>query len=226
MTDSTPQPYFPQDLENYAPWVAKYGLRYPYGECQCGCQEKTSISAKGRSRDYTKKGHPVRFVWGHTRIGCFDQPTLKDAFLARVTPRDESDCWIWEGSITAKGYGVFKHGDTHYRAHRASYLIYRGPIPDGVNVCHNCPSGDNPLCVNPAHLWLGDHIANQRDKIKKDRQAKGETQGSVKLTEDDIRHIRHLAQRGERYAHIAKTYQIDASTASDIARRKSWKHIP
>lgn len=223
MTDLTPVPYFPQDLENYAPWVAEYGLHYPYGQCQCGCGQKTNLA--DRARRGNRKNHPNRIVWGHTRVGP-DQPTLKAAFLERVTPKGKNDCWLWEGCTTPKGYGTFKYGDTHYRAHRASYLIYKGPIPKDMNVCHNCPDGDNPLCVNPAHLWLGDHVDNQKDKIEKDRQAKGETQGSAKLTESDVRHIRHLAQHGKRYADIADTYQIHISTVAGIVRHETWKHIP
>lgn len=223
MTDLTPVPYFPQDLENYAPWVAKHGLRYPYGECQCGCGQKTGIA--GKTEGYTLKNHPTRTTVGHIRRGQLTQPTLKDAFLVRVTPKGGEECWIWQGATFRSGYGRFKYGDTHYRAHRASYELFKGPIPEGLNVCHNCPDGDNRLCVNPAHLWLGDHVDNQKDKIKKDRQAKGETQGSAKLTEIDVRHIRQLAQKGEKYVEIAKIYQINASTASDIARHKSWRHI-
>lgn len=58
-------PYFPPDLENYAPWVARYGLRAPYGKCQCGCEQDASIIAKSNYSAGRKMGHPARFVHGH-----------------------------------------------------------------------------------------------------------------------------------------------------------------
>ena len=142
MQDCTPTPYFPQDLENYAPWVTKHGLRYPYGQCQCGCGQKVEIAKQ--NREFLRKGHPNRVIRGHSRVGP-DQPTLKDAFLARVSPKGENDCWIWEGHILISGYGSFKYGDTFYRAHRASYEIFKGPIAKDTNACHNGPDRDNTV---------------------------------------------------------------------------------
>lgn len=96
-------------------------------------------------------------------------------FWSKVQKSPEPDgCWIWTGARFHDDYGNFnlegrrgKRSET--RAHRVSWLIHRGPIPDGLCVCHNCPGGDRPDCVNPGHLWLGTHLQNMLDREAKER---------------------------------------------------------
>ena len=77
-------------------------------------------------------------------------------------------CHIWTASVNHKGYGTVGFNGKTYRAHRVSYTIYKGQIPDGLQVCHRC---DNPPCVNPAHLFLGTQSDNEKDKIAKGRNS-------------------------------------------------------
>lgn len=80
------------------------------------------------------------------------------------------DCWGWAASTAPKGYGCLGLGGGRVgRAHRVSYELHYGPIPDGLHVLHTC---DNPGCVNPAHLRLGTNADNVAD-----RQAKGRYRG-------------------------------------------------
>lgn len=76
-------------------------------------------------------------------------------------------CWLWRSAIVANGYGGVKHNGKMVRAHRASWLIHYGPIPDGLQVCHRC---DVKPCVNPEHLFVGTHKDNMRDCVEKGRR--------------------------------------------------------
>lgn len=78
-----------------------------------------------------------------------------------------STCWNWIAGKSDKGYGSFCYNNKNYPAHRASWTIHYGRIPDGLLVCHKC---DNPQCVNPNHLFLGTHRDNARDMVRKDRR--------------------------------------------------------
>lgn len=76
-----------------------------------------------------------------------------------------SGCWEWKAARAPQGYGKFKaFGQT--LAHRVSFIVHRGPLNDQICVLHKC---DNPPCVNPDHLFLGDRKANNRDRQQKGR---------------------------------------------------------
>lgn len=82
-------------------------------------------------------------------------------------------CWPWRGNLDRAGYGRFgcSHSGGMYAAHRVSWFLRHGRQPDGY-VCHAC---DNPRCVNPDHLWLGDAVSNMRDMAAKGRARRQNT---------------------------------------------------
>ena len=130
----------------------------------------------------------------------------------------KGDCWIWSGAKNHQGYGKTHMNNNEYLpAHRMSYLLFKGEIPEGMFVCHQC---DNRSCVKPAHLWLGTHMENMIDMVEKDRQ-------SSKLTAQDVYDIRRFSEEPREYTNkqLTEMYDVAAATISNIVARRTWKHI-
>ena len=142
-----------------------------------------------------------------------------DRFYDKITPVTESGCWLWEANTNAGGYGTIGYKGKIVKAHRLSYILHNGDIPDGLHVLHKC---DVRCCVNPDHLFVGTHLDNMRDCSKKGRKSKkpvnvGESNARCKLTDDQVSEIRASS---ENYKAIAGRYDVNPST---ISRIKSGK---
>ena len=154
--------------------------------------------------------------------GTLTQQRL-DNFWAKVDKsQGDSGCWLWTGAKQGgRGgkYGAFQLGwKKQKRAHRLSFEITNGPIPGGMMVCHVC---DVPLCVNPAHLFLGTAKENTDDMDAKNRRVncKGQRNGASKLTIETVRNI-YLDPRTNR--EIAQDCNISPNLVSQIRHRKIW----
>jgi hypothetical protein len=133
-------------------------------------------------------------------------------------------CWVWTGGRFKSGYGVIYVGGKNVKVHRYSYILAVGD-PGALNVLHKC---DTPLCVNPAHLFLGDHADNVRDMVSKCRHPRGETHGKATVTDDVVREIRRLYKGRSVTTGIyplALRYGVSPGTISGIVQRRTWKHI-
>jgi len=98
-----------------------------------------------------------------------------------------------------------------------------GPIPPGLHVLHKC---DNPICVNPAHLFLGTNADNAADKVAKGRQTKGSDIVHSKLSEETVREIRRRYALGTTSQYkLAKEYGVTQSNVSRLVNVTRWKHI-
>jgi len=139
--------------------------------------------------------------------------------IFRASEPSENGCWIWQGTIQGAGYGQIGWKNKLYSAHKFSYESFIAKVPKGMFVCHTC---DNPLCVNPLHLFIGTPKQNSQDAVRKKRIAHGERQGASKLTENQVRAIRKDPRTQQ---EIADEYGIDRTNVSQIKLRKSWKHV-
>ena len=102
-------------------------------------------------------------------------------------------------------------------AHRLSWELHRGSIPDGMVICHKC---DTPSCVNPDHLFVGTITDNNRDTVSKGRHKHG--MGTARLTEDDIRQIRAIDAPQD---FVGDLYGIGRNHVSNIKCGRKWAHI-
>ena len=88
----------------------------------------------------------------------------KKRFMKKVAVAGDNDCWEWKAGKAAHGYGQFRFRHKQLGAHRFMYWLKHGEYPGEGYVCHTC---DNPGCVNPNHLYLGDHLSNMEDRVGK-----------------------------------------------------------
>lgn len=144
-------------------------------------------------------------------------------FAEMYIPEPNSGCWLWSGNTQVKNYGVFYIGRRGYLAHRVSYTMHVGNIPDRLHVLHLC---DNPCCVNPDHLYVGTHLQNMDDRAARGRSKGGGQRGTecpwAKLDETTVRRIRADKRPG---SVAAREYGINSGTFYKIKRRERWSHI-
>lgn len=158
-------------------------------------------------------------------IGVYKRLPLEERFWNNVKKTDS--CWIWTGSRKTFGYGQISSGprgkSKNFGAHRLCWIIHFGKIPPHLHVCHTC---DNPICVNPKHLFLGTNLDNIADCIAKKRNPHGEKHGMSFLKEKDVKEIRNLYKSGNyTQREIATIYNVTRYTISDIILKRSWRHI-
>jgi hypothetical protein len=143
--------------------------------------------------------------------------------IVEITP---SGCHIWTGGLNGAGYGVTRfEGRKHVRVHRLAWELANGAaVPSGMVIMHRC---DVPCCVNPDHLEAGTQAENMRDMGRKGRArggARGERQGSAKLTADAVREIRRQHGRSTS-KELAARFGVDPSNIRLIWNRKGWAHV-
>ena len=156
--------------------------------------------------------------------------SLVRRFREKVTRGATDACWAWTGATKEKWhYGVIGAGGKFgpiLRANRVAWILQHGVVPDG-HVCHSC---DNPMCTNPAHLFLGNDQINLDDMRRKGRghvlpALPGEANPCVKYTETQVRELRAKVAEGRSIAAAAREVGIVAASAYPIAHGTSWGHL-
>lgn len=154
-----------------------------------------------------------------------ERKPLVERFWEKVDKKSDNECWLWTSASTGRYGVIWNNREREVYAHRFSWILANGEIPDGMFVCHKC---DVPLCVNPTHLFLGTATDNMQDMIRKGRGPNqyGEANPAAKLTEQKVRQIKWLHRIGAGgQAKIAKFYGICRENVRDILKGKTWKHV-
>jgi hypothetical protein len=136
--------------------------------------------------------------------------------------RKSDGCWEWTGAVNEWGYGRIGSRDrlgAKRTAHRLSWLLAFGPIPDGALVLHAC---DNPPCVRPDHLFLGTHEDNMQDRHNKGRYARGEQVSGHRLTEAQARYCLNAIRSGRTILGLSRELGISRSTIYHVGAGQTW----
>lgn len=199
-------PKQPSYASHYPEWVRLYedgGLSAYEIADRFGCPNQTVWKALNKlGVDTTAVRTPA-----HVRFWQF------------VAKQSADECWNWTGGASEFGYGAFSYQGKPIAAHRYSFILHHGPMPDeDAKVCHTC---DNPSCVNPKHLYAGTLKTNGRDMAERERSR------TTKLTASEVASIR------ERYAasnvtqdRLATEFGTTQTNISEIVNRHHWKHLP
>lgn len=192
-------------------------------ECRCDCGALHVTRG-----DVLRRG-------GAKSCGCSWRGTPLEE---RCVPEPTTGCLLFDGCLSAAGYGEIRIGNRKWYAHRLAWMAANGPIPPGMFVCHRC---DTPACCNPAHLFLGTAADNNADARRKGRHAHGDRSGArtrpdriargsrspmAKLTESDVRAIRSLyAAGGWTHRRLAERFGVSDGAIQHVVDRKNWKHV-
>lgn len=183
---------------------------------QCGGEflAKPSFVRKGQGR----------FCSRSCAVGFKNSKPWPERFWDKVRVTD--GCWLWIAHTDRAGYGRIWQNNIMSHAHRVSWELCNGPIPNRLHVLHQC---DNPPCVNPDHLALGTHADNMRESAERYRRynQSGENNVNTTLTEDQVREMRRrYAAGGINRQRLANEYGVSHHTASGIVSGKSWRYVP
>lgn len=196
----------------------RYGdrfMKYCSSKCAHICPErrlKQSKISKGRKFGPLSDAHKEKM----SKSLRLSMEELEARFWGGFEKR--GDCWIWIKTLNHNGYGTVK---SNLFAHRFSYEIHFGKIPEGLFVLHKC---DTPSCVNPEHLFIGTIGDNNRDKKEKNRDPKGSRHWNTHLSESDADEIRTMVRSGVPQREIGIKFGIHQSTVSNIKTMTTWKH--
>jgi hypothetical protein len=181
---------------------------------------------EGCGRKHSAKGYCKKHYYKLRRAGIVQAEAKAVPEHERFSKRykvAENGCWLWSGTVGFDGYGVFVDDRArNIRAHRYSYQLAKGPIPEDHVIRHEC---DMPTCVNPDHLHSGTHGDNVLDCVARQRMALGERLPQAKLTGEQVDKLRAMRASGlYTQRQLAKLFGISESGVSRIISKENWPH--
>jgi hypothetical protein len=201
----------------------------------CGIQLSIQRGTRGSAHERQLKAWRTRRSrnWMNPVKGRILRP-LAERFWEKVLKAD--GCWEWTGcrggkATSGKHYGGLSVRGRMVKAHRISYELHYGDVPDGLCVLHRC---DNPGCVRPDHLWVGTRSDNARDAVRKGRDTatarpecipRGEKRPNAKLTAEKVVEIRKLRGLGYSQQKLADTFGVSRGTLRDVFLGRSWTAV-
>lgn len=194
----------------------------PFGFCHCGCGQRTGIAEWDRPQRMWVKGQPKRFIAGHYARSI--RTTAEDLWALIDKSGGPDSCWLWTGPKD-KGYGRVSWQGKTLSAHRVAWLLVKGPIPDGMSVCHDCPGGDNRACCNSSHHFLGTTADNSADMVAKGRSLHrfGALHPRAKLTRAIVDEIRRKYATGQySQSQLGAEYGVTQVHIGQIVRHEQW----
>ncbi len=190
-------------------------------------EESAICETCGNSFSYKRKPClPKRRFCGYSCSRSRNTPEqIARRFWSHVSAKSVLECWEWTASKIDGRYGSFFVAGKNVRANRFSLEMVFGKLPENQQALHHC---DNPICVNPFHLFSGTNDENRADMVQKRRHVFGERHHKAKLSAADVLTIRS-AYRPKQYgggSHcLAKRFKVSPNTIRAILNRKTWSHV-
>lgn len=160
----------------------------------------------------------------------------RETFASAYIPEPNTGCWLWSMSLMSNGYGQLSGGGARYAAHRFSYQLHHGPIPDGMMVLHSC---DNCACVNPAHLRAGTAQDNADDLTRRGRRTRHSADDAARrvsrprgsrvycavIDEAVATRIAAAHRPGANVSQLARDFGVSRSVVRGILEGRTWRHV-